>query len=1116
MIWFSNEAPMIASREGSTINALCRLGLITGFVLLLLTRSANAQVATGSLTGIATDTTNARLPGVAVVLTNIDTGIAYRATTSNSGEYTLALLPPGKYRLDGHKDGFRGYSQAGVVVETGRPFRIDFRLSVGDVNETVEVTASTPLIESENSTVGQFIENKSVTDMPLNGRRVGELLALTGNTVFIGGDVIRPRVAVAGGRGDQQQWVLDGVNNSSILIAGPQALFNPPVEATQEIRVQQNNYSAEYGNSTSGVVNITTRSGTNRFHGSAYEFVRNDKLDARNFFAANKAPLRWNVFGLSVGGPIRRNRTFFFSHNEWQRQRIGITRTLTVPTAAERSGNFSQTVNAAAARVVMYDPATTRPDPANPARTMRDPFAANIIPSQRLDPVGLRLTSFYPQPNRAPSNQAGANNFVGNNAEVLNIMTWTTKVDHMFSDRDRVTVRFIINDFPTATTPVFDQRAADPFGNETDRRASSTMLNYSRSITPTLINDARFNWQIRRFRQLSLESEGDWPTQIGLKGVTGSAFPRVAPAGFSAMGAVPAIRIQEPIRDTQFVDSISWFRSRHSFKFGGEYRKTFAGEKNDNWISGNLTFAPQPTSLPGTANTGNSIASMLVGFPNRGQVRTADRLDRLSSYVSLYAQDDLKLTSRLTLNVGIRWEAHTPRLDRYDRQNNFDRFAINPVSGTPGSITFAGRNGEPRSAYDGDYNNFSPRIGLAWQPFGAGKTVIRTGYGIFYGVPVPGGANLAAGFSSDGDFESPDNGITAPFLLNNGFPAVARQELGPGFGAVRAGQAIRFSPQFFDRNRAIGYSQQFNFGIQHSLGWVSVAEISYLGNLGHKLPGPDVSINQVPEALLGAGNAQVRRPFPQYGTVTSVAPMWGNSSYHALNVKLDKRFSSGLSFLGNYTWSKFIDDVPATFEAGASTANLQNLYSRAAEKALSGNDVRHRFVASSVYELPFGRGRRWLSQGIAARALGGWNLGGIVTFQAGSPFALTTQTNTLNAFNPGQQRASLLRDPALPGGERRVNRFFDTAAVVAPPSFTFGTASRSPLIGPGLANYDFSLLKNHTWGESYNIQVRLESFNALNRANFEEPAGALGSPAFGVISNARAARSIQLGIRFEF
>jgi hypothetical protein len=1075
---------------------------------LLCAASLFGQGSTGSITGIVTDSSDARLPGAAIEVLNTETGIAINATANEAGEYTVPLLQPGRYQLTARMDGFRTYSQTGLVIELGRVTRLDIAMEVGQVTETVEVVGSAPLLESETSTVGQFIENKTVTDMPLNGRRVGELAALMGNAVTISKGVIRPRIAVAGGRGDQQQWMIDGVNSSNVALEIPQALFNPPVEAVQEMRVQQSGYSAEFGNSSGGVMTISTRSGTNEFHGSLYEFIRNDKLDARNFFAADKAPLRWNVFGFAVGGPIIKNKTFFFANNEWQKQRIGITNTLTVPTSLQRGGDFSATTNAGGALTRIFDPLSGSP---------RQQYPNNAIPASQIDPVGAKLMEYYPQANRAPSNAAGANNFVGNRTNALNLSTLTAKVDHVFSERDRFSFRYILHDFPTNNTPVFSQPQADPFGNAADRRAYSYLFNELHNFSPTIINDLRVNIQPRYFITGPLLADGGWPSQLGLNGVPGTAFPRINASGFTAMGATNHGRDQRPIWDHHVVDNVSWFKGAHSIKMGGEFRYSRNAENFDQLASGQLTFQPQGTNLAGTGNTGNAMASLLAGYVHRGQVRTLDRIDRRAKYWAAFVQDDWKVRSNLTLNIGLRWETHTPRVDANDRQSGFDFNTTNPVCNCPGVITFATLNGQGRTVYGGDYNNIAPRVGLAWQPFGDSKTVVRSGYGIFYGPPLPGSNNLAAGFSIDGDFLTPDNGVTAPFLLKNGFPAVQRPELGPGFGAVAPGQSAVFSPQLIDQDRALGYSQMWNLSIQRALGFNTIVEISYLGNVSHKLPGPNVNLNQVHPSLWRSGNMQALRPFPQFNAVTRIAPMWGNSSYHGGNLKVEKRFSNGLNFLVNYTYAKFIDDTFAQFEAGEADLGMQNYYDRAAEKALSGNDVRHRLAWSSVYEIPLGKDRALLNSGPLAMILGGWNFGTIITLQQGSPMGLTTQVNGLgSAFTPGPQRVNVLRDPSLPSDQQTVERFFDTEAVAAPGTLVFGDSSRSLLTGPGIINFDVSLLKNHRWGEHYNVQFRFEAFNFFNRANFNEPGRALGAPNFGVISSTGDPRSLQFGLKFAF
>lgn len=1078
---------------------------------LSICASVYAQSSTGTLTGIVSDPSQARLTDVALKLTNEGTGVTVAAKTSTSGEYTFPLLASGTYRLDAELTGFQRSARTGIVMELGRTVRVDLTLQLGQVSESVEVSGAAPLLESETATVGQFIENKTIVDMPLNGRRVGDLLGLMGNGVYIAGDVIRPRVSIGGGRADQQQWLLDGVNSSNIALEVPQALFNPPVEAVQEIRILQSAYSAEFGNSSSGVVAMTTRSGTNKFNGLLYENLRNDKLDAREYFAARKPPLRWNVFGGALGGPVIKNKTFFFSHVEFQRQRVGVVRNMTVPTDLQRQGNFSQTTSAAGVLQTIYDPATY-----NPTTRVRTPFAGNVIPTSRFDPVGAKIAGYFPLPTNAPVNLAGANNFNRNAVNALNITTWTTKVDHIFNDRDRVSVRYLLHDFPTYTTYAYDEPAADPNASTSRRRAHSLLINETHTFSATMVNDFRFNWQPRTFHPTTLSIDQGWPTKLGLKGVSDRAFPRINTASYAALGSTSQERVQMPIHDTDIVDSLSIFRGTHSFKVGGEVRLARNVDDLNSFMSGQFTFAVQPTSnLVTPANSGNALASLFLGFPNSANVLDSDLLDRRSKYFALFVQDDWKVTQNLTLNVGVRWEAHTPKFDANNRMNGFNATTINPVSNTPGVVTFAGRDGLGSQLYNGDWNNFAPRIGLAWKPKGRTGTVIRAGAGMFYQVPLPGSNNNSAGFAAQANYTSPDNGITAPFYLRNGFPGgLANPTLGPAYGAVPVGQAAALAFDFVEIERRLGYTMQWNFSVQQNLGRNSLVEVSYLGTVGHKLNGPNTNINQVRPELMGAGNAQSRRPFPQFGNVTTVAPMWGNSSYHGVNFKYEKRFSDGLNLLANYTFSKFIDDVPAPQQIGV-TPGMQSYYNRHAEKALSGNDVRNRFAFSSVYELPWGKGRKFLNEGAAAVILGGWNLGAILTLQQGSPFGLTTQNNTLNAFSGGQ-RVNVLRDPTLPSGERTVQRYFDTAAVEAPPQFTFGNASRSLLTGPGLANLNLSLLKNFKFRESWNLQFRLESFNALNHANFQEPGGALGAPNFGVIGATLGARSMQLGLKLTF
>jgi hypothetical protein len=470
----------------------------------------------------------------------------------------------------------------------------------------------------------------------------------------------------------------------------------------------------------------------------------------------------------------------------------------------------------------------------------------------------------------------------------------------------------------------------------------------------------------------------------------------------------------------------------------------------------------------------------------------------------------------------------TPRWEGIDnRQAIFDPFPINPVSGTPGILAFSGRDGRSKYAHNFDKNNFGPRFGFAWRPAGE-KTVVRGGFGVMFGGAYDAAVPFVAiaGFSDSREFLSPDNGLTAAFLLRDGVPAGARATLGPGFGAVVPGQPTRLSPDYFASDHRNVYSMMMNFGVQRELPGNLMAEAGYLGNLSHRVGGRNLNINETPPQLRGATANQRLRPYPQYGNVNWISPTWGNSSYHALDLKVEKRFSHGLNLLANYTWSKFLDDVVAINELGgqAGSGGLQggghqSLYSRHLDKALSGNDIAHRFIWSSVYELPVGRGRRFDLPSAANQILGGWGLGVITEFRSGPPFGVVEQTNRLNAFSP-TQRPNLVAAPELDSGRSRsqlVDQWFNTAAFAFPGDGVLGNAGRAVGRAPGFANVEISVLKDWRWSDHGAVQFRAEFFNLLNRPNFDLPNNSRGAPAFGRISNTvNDGRIIQLGLKITY
>jgi hypothetical protein len=1099
-----------------------RHGRMIGAVLLVLAgmpEMAGAQTPEATISGVITDASGGALPGVAVTAVQAQTGQRHSATTNEEGFYALRALPIGPYVIEAELSGFHRYRREGLTLTTGATVPLDIKLPIGALTDTVTVHAEAPLLSARTSEMSQLIESRSVEGMPLGDRRSMNLIKMTGAAVFVTYDAgAKPNFSLAGGRTQSQMFWIDGGAGQNMRLGIGQMDVDPPVDTVQEVKILSNNYSAEYGGSAGGVIIATTKSGTNQLHGSASEYFRHDKLDAVDFFAPvvngrkEKAPLRYNVFGGTLGGPIRRDKTFFFVSYEGSRRRTGVTRVMTVPTELQRRGNFSQTFDARGNLIVIYDPATA-------AGTPRRPFAGNVIPEDRLDPVGLRLAALYPLPNRPAENVTGANNFGANGTTRLERDNYMVKVEHTVGGNDKITGRYLYNSDNMFQGSVFADAAADTV-TDAIRHQNYFYGGYTATFGSALINEMRYTYSNRINHQVSPGLAGGWPTRLGLRGVSDEAFPRVTIAGVAALGAATHERRQFPIQQHQFVNTLSYVRGRHTLKTGLEVRPSFNYEVNRPSISGSFAFTTQPTALPGGANTGHGMASLLLGFPNSVTIRETEILDRSSWYLAAFAQDDWTVRSNLTLNVGVRWETDTPIVDADNRMNGFDAQAINPISGTPGVVRFAGLDGWPSAPYKTDLNNIAPRFGFAWRPFGRTATVIRGGAGIFYAHPFDHGAPTSAslGFERSATLSTPDNGLTAPFYLEDGVPplAVETGTRDAGFGAVPLGRPTTTTVTYFDRDRKTGYARQFNLGVQQELHGRMVVELAYVGNVSRNLPGPNLSINQIAPDRLRPGVTQRDRPFPQFANVLVVLPAIGRSDYHAGTARLEKRFSHGFNFLGTYTYARFLNDTDEGGDDVGDVGVYSDYYNRAADYGPSGNDIRHRLTVSGVYELPIGPGKRLLGTHWMGQVVGGWSIGLLGLLQSGAPFSVLTQTNNTNAFSAGTPRADLTGNPVLPAGDRTLQRWFNTDAFAQPAPFTFGNSGRGILRGDGIANVDVSLSKNVSLSAARYLQVRVELFNVLNHANFGLPGHTLGAPNFGVVSDASGGRTVQLGLRAVF
>lgn len=1078
------------------------------FLLLFLFEALLwGQAGSGAITGTVADQSGSTIPAARVILIRAESGVRSEVASNESGKFTAGSLLPGTYRIEVLKEGFDRLERSGIIVTTGQTVAIDFTLKVGSTSEVVTISEAAPLAETQSQSVGQLVNRKMVAGLPMPNRAASSLVALAPGVVMIDpgqGAENYPVFSIAGGRGRNQHFSLDGGNATNASgLTRPQQMTSLPMDAMQEFRVIANNYSAEYGHSAGGVVTLTTRSGTNDLHGSVFEFHRNSILDARNFFAATRPPLRLNQYGFALGGPIRKDKTHYFVSWEGTRQTSAVTPLQTVPTLAQRNGDFSGVRNAAGNLVAIYDPATT-------SGRDRQPFPNNIIPASRFDAVSRAALSYWPTPNR-PATATGANNYSANNNSRLDRNILVAKVDHQLRPNHILMGRYYLNDAGIANLGTFGNPVADPNANTNDVRVQSALASYVRVFRPTLVNDLKVSFFQRKFVDARYGADEDYASRLGLRGVSKAAFPNFAIPGYTALSAPPG-RNQTPIRDTQILNNLAWYRGNHSLKFGFEYRRAGNSEVRDRGSSGIFTFVPQYTSLPGNAATGDGFATFLIGAVNSANLQISDRISTRAFYLAGYVQDDWRLTTRLTINLGLRWETELPRRSIDNSQNSFDLARINPVSGTPGVVTFSGRNGVPRNAFRTDWNNFGPRIGLAYRLNTRRETVIRSGFGLFYGSTVSNtiGDVASLGFSTTASLVVPQAEFLTAMELRNGFPAVTRPPLDDAFGAVAPGVRPNTSVGFFKQDQVAPKSIQYNFNIQREVARETIVELGYMANVSHHLTANDLTLNQVRPELMGAGDAQARRPFPQFSNVTWLNPSIGNSTYHGGYARLERRFDRGYSVLAHYTWSKFIDDVAGADEYG-DPGSYMDAYNRRLDKSLSGSDVPHRVVLTGLYQAPALRNHGWL--GRIGRA---WQIGVMTTLQSGAPFSIVTSANTTNAFSAGSLRPNILRNAALSSDQRSLTRWFDTSAFAQPAQFTFGNSPRAGLRGDSRQTVDATLSREFPLTERFKLDFRGEFYNLFNHANFDLPGHVYGAANFGSVLSAQPGRAIQLGARISF
>jgi hypothetical protein len=1143
-------------------------------LVLLVLFAAIAAAQTASITGRVTDPAGANVPDAEVAAKSVASGVISNTKTNNTGYYTINALPPGNYEITITKPGFASVTQTGLELQVQQEARLDVTLQLGTVSQRMEVSARAVLLDSESATLGQVVESKQITELPLLGRNPYALAMLVpGVRPSIGvnnipvDQISTVSYAINGQRAANNEFLLDGAPNSAP--AQNQPVINATPDLVQEFKVETNNFSAEYGKAAGGVFNVITRSGTNEFHGTLYEFFRNTVLNSNDFFSntagIKRAPFKYNQFGGTLGGPVYipkiyngRNKTFFFVNEESVRFIQGLTFVGTIPTSPLLSGNFSNDRNSAGNIITIYDPATTAK--VNGVTT-RTPFQNNIIPTSRISPVALAIAKYLPSPNLPGAQYTGVNNYVRTDSNNIKKDTVSYKVDHYFSESNRMFARYSADDTPIIRAGAYGATdiASPSAGPQTFGRRNSVVED-TQTISPTWLATLRFSFS-RLSNQRPPFSNNFDITSLGLPASLASqlyphAFPEITITGYPSpsssvanvitgglLGATDIIRANNSV--SAFETTTAKTLSKHDLKAGVEFRviqlNTLQTGANSPVFNFSPTYTQGPNATVSSATGGAGLADFLLGIPE-GSAAPAPSLAMTSKYYALFLQDNYKVTSRLTINMGIRWEYETPRTDRFNQFDNFNYSAVPPITAPGlnlhGALSYVGVNGVSRYQSSPDKNNFAPRLGLAYRL--GDKTVIRAGAGIFFadnwGVGTGSTSFGSAGFYATSTIVTSLDGTTPIATLANPFPNGLVTPTGNALGSgTLLGQAV----DFYARNNATPYSSSWHFSIQRDLGKSMLLETGYTGSRGLKLP-INVQLNELPDADLAlqgqlrtlvtnpfypqiskgalasstVSTAQLLLPYPQFGQVTSDNADLANSTYHALEVKWEKRTSRGLTALASYTYSKAIDLGIGSFGGdNVSSGVIQDYNNLRGEYAPSALDQTHRFVGNVVYELPFLKTQK----GWAGRAFGGWETGLILSLYSGSPLGISEATSTTFAQG-GNQRPNWTGVSAALSNPTP-QRWFDTSQFTLAAPYTFGNVARTlgGLRADGLKELDFTLNKTFPIRDRLKLQFRAECFNLTNTPQFAPPATALGSASFGSVSaQNNQPRIVQLALKLLF
>jgi hypothetical protein len=1047
---------------------------------------APAQENTATISGQALDASGAVIPGARVTARNITTALERQTVTSETGDYTIPLLPVGGYEIIAEKDGFKRYVKTGIVLQVDQRARVDLQLQVGAASESVQVTAEVPLVQTDTSSVGAVIDNQKLTEMPLNGRQFYSLaLLVPGVAPPAQGSILsfRGGFNVAGSSELNNNFTLNGLENNDQLLSAP--AFRPSVDAIQEFKIVTGVFPAEYGRNSGSQVIVTTKAGGNALHGTAFEFLRNQATDAKNYFTPPNSAIpafKQNQFGGTVGGPIARNKTFFFGSYEGTRSTQQVTALTNVPLPGMAGGDFSGITQI-----------ITNPLGANA------PFPTNKIPSNMINQIGAALAAYYPAPTSATAaGKLPSNNYAFNQPQIDNLNLGTLRIDHTFSSKD--TLNGSYNDFEdsqlTQNNTVCGSRVIPGFDCTVDLLARLYGLTETHIFAPNLINE--FKAGVSQFQNPRITNDQNikFIEQFGIQGtrLDGPPYagvPQTSVQGFATIGEPTNFPQRRVDRTYQLTDGLSWVRGKHALKFGLDLHRFQSNGTVVGNGRGSFTFSAQTTA----PTTGYALADLLLGLPtSTARSPFSPRYyDRTGLYAG-FAQDDWKISPRLTLNLGLRYEYNIPIYDHRNLLSNF-----NPSTG---QIDVSGTSGVSQAVWNANHHDFEPRFGFSWQPFGSPKTVLRGGYGIFYNSPAlnvvsSGPQQSNAPFVSAQTFNS---SLASPVTFANPFPAAN-------------GVAGTLTPSAIQRQLPDAQAQQWGLNVQRELTRSLVVEVGYQGSKGTHLP-LLFNLNQPPPGAGTVAQKQALRPYPAFGNISYLTAR-GDSSFNGLVARIEQRFSHGLSFLLAYMHGKSIDDTPGTpYNVTPSRSSAMDPSNFARERGLSGFDIRNRLVWSPVYQLPFGKGQPWLNgKGPASYIAGGWEISGILTLQNGRPFTALVSRDNANVLG-SVDRPLVIGDGNA--GPRTVLQWINTSAFTLAPAGTFGNAGRNNLIAPAYEDVSLVVSRVFQFGDRAALQFRVEAFNSFNHPNFDAPVQTVDNASFGSIQVAEAARQVQFGLRLKF